>query len=158
MASPAERIYEAAASTLSAQEERAARITASVAPVSSAAAAATLLVKPAIVKLGHAGVWQITGLVLGGLGALAVLFGALAVLVGVQLQGVDPTKLQEAAAADPSVLTEGDRFHLEAALTLGTAKKANDEALRWLGRLFVTMTGGLVAEIFGLALAVVVHS
>jgi len=86
MATPAERIYEAAAAALSGQQDAVTRITGTVAPVGTAAAAAALLIKPALVKVDQAGVLQVAGLVLGAIGALLVLTAALAVLRGVHFQ------------------------------------------------------------------------
>lgn len=115
MATPAERIYEAAAAALGAQQETVTRITGTVAPVGTAAAAAALLIKPALVKVDQAGVVQVAGLVLGAIGVLSVLTATLAVLRGVQMKDVEPAKLLEATKSDASMLADGQRFHHEVA-------------------------------------------
>lgn len=157
MLTPAERIYEAAAAALSAQQDAVTRITGTVAPIGTAAAAAALLIKPALVKVEEAGVLQLAGLVVGAIGVLLVLTAALAVLRGVEMERVEPAKLLEVTTTDPSLLTDADRFHIETANKLIQTKTENDQALKQLQADFARMTAGLVTEILGFALAAGVH-
>ncbi len=157
MTTPAERIYEAAAAALGAQQETVTRITGTVAPVGAGAAAAALLLKPALVKVDQAGVLQVAGLVLGAAGVLFVLTAALAVLRGVEMERVEPAKLLAATNTDVSMLADGQRFHLEIAESLVQTKTDNDQALDRLKAHFVRMTAGLVTEILGFTLAAGVH-
>jgi Na+/melibiose symporter-like transporter len=157
MLTPAERIYEAAAAALSAQQDAVTRITGTVAPVGTAAAAAALLIKPALVKVEEAGGLQLAGLVVGAIGVLLVLTAALAILRGVGIERVEPAKLIEATTTDPGLLTDGDRFHLEVAESLVQTKTDNDQALKQLQADFARMTAGLVIEILGFTLAAGVH-
>jgi Na+/melibiose symporter-like transporter len=157
MATPAERIYDAAAAALGAQQDAVTRITSTVAPVGTAAAAAALLIKPALVKVDQAGVLQVAGLVLGAIGVVFVLTAALAVLRGVEMERVEPAKLLEVTTTDPGLLTDGDRFHIETANKLIQTKTENDQALKQLQADFARMTAGLVTEILGFALAAGVH-
>ena len=142
---------------LGAQQETVTRIIGTVAPVGTAAAAAALLIKPALVKVDQAGVVQVAGLVLGAIGVLSVLTAALAVLRGVQMKDVEPAKLLEATKSDASMLADGQRFHLEVAETLVQTKTENEEALEQLQADFARMTAGLVTEIIGFTLAAAVH-
>jgi hypothetical protein len=157
MATPVERIYEAATAALSGQQQQIAQITGSVAPVGTAAAAVALLMKPALVKVTQAGFEQVAGLVVGGAGLVVVLVGAVVILRGVDVESVDPTKLLETTARDPTILLEDDRFHMEAAKTLATTKTHNDEAIQGLRAIYILMAAGLVAELIGLAAAAAVH-
>jgi hypothetical protein len=157
MATPVERIYEAATSALGEQQQQIAQITGSVAPVGTAAAAAALLMKPALVKVSQSGFEQAAGLAVGGAGLLVVLIGAVVILRGVDVESVDPTRLLAITARDPTILLEDDRFHMEAANTLATAKTHNDEAIQGLRDVYVLMAAGLVAELIGLAAAATVH-
>ena len=157
MLTPAERIYEAAAAALSAQQDAVTRITGTVAPIGTAGAAAALLIKPALVKVEEAGVLQLAGLVVGAIGVLLVLTAALAVLRGVEMERVEPAKLLEVTTTDPSLLTDGDRFHIETANKLIQTKTENDQALKQLQADFARMTAGLVTEILGFAFAAGVH-
>jgi Na+/melibiose symporter-like transporter len=157
MATPAERIYEAAAAALAAQQESVTRITSTVAPVGTAAAAAALLIKPALVKVDQAGVLQVAGVALGAIGALLVLTAALAVLRGVEMERVEPAKLLASTKSDARMLADGQRFHLEVAETLVKTKTDNEEALKQLRTDFVQMTAGLVTEILGFTLAAALH-
>ena len=76
---------------------------------------------------------QVAGLVLGAIGVLLVLTAALAVLRGVDLERVEPAKLLEVTTTDPSLLTDGDRFHIETAnAKLIQTKTENDQALKQL--------------------------
>lgn len=86
-----------------------------------------------------------------------MLTAALAVLRGVDLERVEPATLLEVTATDPSLLADGDRFHIEAADRLIQTKTDNDQALKQLQSDFARMTAGLVTEILGFALAAGVH-
>ncbi len=157
MATPPERIYEAAAAALSAQQETVTRITSTVAPVGTTAAAAALLIKPALVKVDQAGVLQVAGLILGAIGVLFVLTAALAILRGVEMERVEPAKLLATTKSDARMLADGQRFHLEVAETLVKTKTENERGLKQLRTDFVRMTAGLVTEILGFTLAAAVH-
>ena len=146
MATPAERIYEAATAALGAQQETVTRITGTVAPVGTAAAATALLIKPALVKVDQAGALQVAGLILGAIGALFVLTAALAVLRGVEIERVDPANLLAATRTDVSMLADSQRFHLEVAETLVKTKTENDQALKQLQADFVSMKEGWLSS------------
>jgi hypothetical protein len=153
MPTPAERIYDAAAAALDGQQARANQITNAMGPLGAGAAAATLLLKPALHDISQASTPQTVGVVAGVIGLALVLVAGIAVLIGVPIDGVEPGKLVDIASGPPDLLGDAQTFDLNAAADLGRTLAGNDGALQRLQALFVIVAFGLVCEVSGLAVA-----
>jgi hypothetical protein len=153
MPDPAERIYDAAATILSSQQARADQITSTIGPLGAGAAAAALLLKPALHDFSHAHTAQFVGVVVGLVGVALVLVAGIFVLSGGRIYGVEARQLVEIAAGPPSLLNDPQTFHLEAANALGAVRRGNAGTLVRLRAFFILVAIGLVLEIAGLAAA-----
>ncbi|HWC86796.1 MAG TPA: hypothetical protein VG388_09675 [Solirubrobacteraceae bacterium] len=153
MPTAAERIYEAAAAALAAQQARADQITNQMGPIGAGAAAAALLLKPAAHDLSHAAVPQAAGFAAGVFGLCLVLLAGVAVLSGVTIKGVEAVELANLGAGPGDLIHSPETFDLEAATRLGASRTDNATGLRTLRRRFFAVVAGLLLEVAGLALA-----
>jgi hypothetical protein len=158
MPTPAERIYEAALAGLVEQGERAARFTNGVAPIGAAATAGALLLEPATNGITHAEWPQILGLIAGCVGILIVLIVGAGLLAGADIRTVSPELLFQTAAADGGATrVKADTFHLAAAADVNTVWERNKRENKRVARLFRLFVVGLLIEIAGLGMAVLIR-
>lgn len=153
MPTPAERIYDAAAAALDAQQARADQITNQIGPIGAGAAAAALLLKPGLHDISHARVAQIVGLVVGVLGLLLVLGAGILVLIGINIKRVEAVELVDLGDTRPDLMGNPQAFDVEAAIKMGGTRTDNAEALSKLRRRFFVVAVGLLLEVAGLAVA-----
>jgi hypothetical protein len=153
MPTPAERIYDAAAAALDAQQARAEQITSQMGPISAGAAAAALLLKPAVHNLSHAPAGQTASFWAGIFGLGLVLLAGVGVLTGVNIRRVEAAELLDVGAAPGDLMVNPQTFDLEAATRLGRSRADNAQELRTLRRRFFAVAVGLVLEVAGLAAA-----
>jgi hypothetical protein len=157
MATPAERIYEAAVARTVEGGATLGRLTSAVAALFAAATAVVgVLVQPATNGLENAEWAQITFLAIAFLGFVILVVWGRDVLLGVDIPGPLPKPLYR-AARDAGTLEEPNAFHLEAAASLEKAWPLSHEKIQGLRRSFAIFVLGVALELAGLLGAVVVR-
>jgi hypothetical protein len=156
MATPAERIYEAAVERTVEQQGTLGRLTSAVSTLVAAALAALVLLKPAADGLENAEWPQIAGLIVAVAGVAMLLFWGRKVLSGVPIPGPQPRALFR-AAKQADTLKKPDEFHIDAATSLEKAWISSHDQIQGLRRSFTMVVIGLSLELVGLLAADIVR-
>lgn len=146
-----------ATAALAAQQATVARIQTNAAPLGAAAAAAALLLKPALNDFGHADALRLVAVVLGCFGLLCALASGILVLAGTNVDTFNPTTVESAAAA-AELMSSAEKFDLTAAQLLNVTRENNGAAMTKLKAWFLLLAGGLVVEVLTLGTAAVLAS
>jgi hypothetical protein len=156
MPTPSERLYDAAAAALAGQQATANQIQSGMVPLGAAAAAGSLLLKPAFNDVAHAGCWQIAGIAVGILGLSAIIVAGLWVLMGIEVKGVEPALLTDVKDRLP-LSADPEQFDFDAAIALGKVRKEQKPRLDRFRYRFAAVAVGLVLELMGLLVAVAIQ-